>query len=140
MNKLLNHEQADAVFTAMCALNNVSASRNQLSIGAIEIDHVDGSISIVKRDRPQGLRIVAQEDYSNPAAFTEAYGLVANAPAPQPTVHLIGIDGSSKKLPKFVPNPDAIAYLHVGKDKNLFSMARRDIPCGYYVLVEAAKS
>lgn len=66
---ILNKSQAEAVYSAMCALNNVGGYCNELMVGkhdAIVVSYEDGRV-VVFGD--------AIERYSDQSAFASAYGL-----------------------------------------------------------------
>lgn len=67
--KILNQAQAEAVYDAMCALNNVSGVAGRIQIGNIV---VTSGREVVTVDDP--VRDVT-EAYENQAAFAAAYGL-----------------------------------------------------------------
>ncbi len=68
MSKILNKSQAEAVYSAMCALNNVSGRVDaQMPSGRV-VEGANGVILVTAYGRPS-------EDYGNQAAFATAYGL-----------------------------------------------------------------
>ena len=69
MSKILNQAQAEAVYSAMCALNNVGAICGDLTLG--EGLRVQWLSRVDVRDGLSGPR----EEYPNQAAFATAYGL-----------------------------------------------------------------
>lgn len=71
---ILNQAQAQAVYRAMCELNNVGGVI-EVRIGAIEVVDFSAGVSVVRRDRANGLRLVEGEDYINQEAFAAAYGV-----------------------------------------------------------------
>ena len=66
---ILNKEQAEAVYSAMCALNNVGAVCGDLTLG--EGLRVQWLVSVTVRDGLSGPR----EEYLGQSAFAAAYGL-----------------------------------------------------------------
>jgi len=77
MALILNQSQAEAVYSAMCALNNVGGrvqatfgDRASESVHAFEKDC--GSVRVVQVRR---YRVVLAENYPNQSAFATAYGL-----------------------------------------------------------------
>lgn len=78
---ILNQSQAEAVYTAMCALNNVSGTikvtlplgrGNATARDCIRVFEDDG---MVKVNRIEDFVIDRHEVYDNQAAFVTAYGL-----------------------------------------------------------------
>lgn len=79
---ILNQAQAEAVYSAMCALNNVSANRGvELRfVGGNDGDYnrygvkeeADGEVTVYVGP---GILGREREDYANQAAFASAYGL-----------------------------------------------------------------
>lgn len=74
---ILNKSQAEAVYSAMCALNNVSA-RIKAQFGDVSTDgvnvfeEVDDTVTVV---RVRHYDVLEAENYANQAAFATAYGL-----------------------------------------------------------------
>lgn len=74
---ILNQSQAAAVYSAMCALNNVSG-RIKAQFGDVSDDGVnvfeelDGSVNVV---RVRHYDVLEAERYASQAAFATAYGL-----------------------------------------------------------------
>lgn len=77
---ILTPAQAEAVYSAMCALNNVSGAQLQTVIpattGAVRVREMpSGTIAIeylLRSQAPDGLWL---ETYDNQSAFATAYGL-----------------------------------------------------------------
>ena len=68
--KILTKAQAEAVYSAMCALNNVDFRACDLSFGnAIIKQAFNGTISVI------GTTAVDDEHYASQSAFATAYGL-----------------------------------------------------------------
>lgn len=68
--KILTKAQAEAVYSAMCALNNVDFRACNLSFGnAIVKQAFNGTISVI------GTAAVDDEQHDNQSAFATAYGL-----------------------------------------------------------------
>ncbi|MNL59839.1 hypothetical protein D3C87_1835980 [compost metagenome] len=69
---ILNSHQAEAVYSAMCALNNVS--------GKIECE-IDGCIKVIERSNGNidvsSTKQFSEEYYDDQGAFRDAYGLDA---------------------------------------------------------------
>ena len=66
--RILNQAQAEAVYSAMCALNNVSGRVDaQMPSGRV-VEGANGVILVIAYGKPL-------EDYGNQAAFATAYGL-----------------------------------------------------------------
>jgi hypothetical protein len=67
---ILNKSQAEAVYSAMCVLNNVN--------GKIDV-YIDGCIQVIECSRNRILvtkaREAHEERYENQNAFREAYGI-----------------------------------------------------------------
>ena len=72
MPHILNQSQAEAIYSAMCTLNNVSGYLNAVMHGIRVTEHANGVIQIISKDR--------SEDYRNQAAFAAAYGLDGKEP------------------------------------------------------------
>lgn len=78
---ILNQSQAAAVYSAMCALNNVSG-RIKAQFGDVSDDGVnvfeelDGSVNVV---RVRHYDVLEAEHYASQAAFAAAYGLNSDA-------------------------------------------------------------
>jgi hypothetical protein len=70
MSKILNQSQAEAVYSAMCALNNIGGSISAL-IGSIRVEETySGKIQV------WGVRnIDAPDSFNSQADFAKAYGL-----------------------------------------------------------------
>lgn len=66
--KILNKSQAEAVYSAMCELNNVSGYIDAVLQGVRVKEHANGVVQITKKGE--------SEDYSNQSAFATAYGLI----------------------------------------------------------------
>lgn len=65
---ILNQAQAEAVYSAMCALNNVGGKANNLHVGrAVVSADVGSAIHVYSPE--------ADERYPNQSAFAAAYGL-----------------------------------------------------------------
>jgi len=85
--KILNQAQAEAVYSAMCALNNVSVARFQARfIGKCPMNRstlteVDAMLTGDVVIEMAGLGIEHREHYPNQAAFATAYGLCEEVPA-----------------------------------------------------------
>lgn len=73
--KILNQAQAEAVYSAMCALNNVGdvSSEFNLPNGIWVQAQANGAVQIA----PEA-RLAKWESYPNQAAFATAYGLNAD--------------------------------------------------------------
>jgi hypothetical protein len=71
---ILNPAQAEAVFSAMCALNNVGG-RLDAYIGAIQVKEFAAGITVVRLDRENGLLEREGEQYIDQAAFAATYNL-----------------------------------------------------------------
>lgn len=69
--KILSKAQAEAVYSAMCALNNVSGRINVEVEGVNAAENRDGSISVWADSGMSD----DQEVYDSQAAFAAAYGL-----------------------------------------------------------------
>lgn len=78
MSKILTQAQAEAVYSAMCALNNVGGSNRHIDIpgnGGENIAIVaktDGQVAVWLECRGLAHRA---EDYADQSAFAAAYGL-----------------------------------------------------------------
>lgn len=76
MNMILNRSQAEAVYSAMCALNNISARMEACVDGAFHVCEVsDGSIVVHKLPPSFANAYVGPEIHVNQAAFAIVYGL-----------------------------------------------------------------
>ncbi|MDR6216213.1 hypothetical protein [Paracidovorax wautersii] len=67
---ILNQAQAEAVYSAMCALNNVSGRCTELAIGdgdAIVQNYTSGTVIVIDGN--------ATERYADQTAFATAYSL-----------------------------------------------------------------
>lgn len=105
--KILNQSQAEAVYSAMCALNNVGGICGDLSLS--EGLRVQWLESVIVRDGLSGPR----EEYPNQAEFAAAYGLDGEM------VEFLGL--SFKVLAKF-PEADsgaANAYMTANPNAGL---------------------
>lgn len=70
---ILNQAQAEAVYSAMFALNNVNGRIDaQMPSGRV-VEGANGVILVTAFSKPS-------EDYSNQAAFATAYGLISDEP------------------------------------------------------------
>lgn len=72
MARILNQAQAEAIYSAMCALNNVG--------GHLACELIDGTVVIEKSPlNPQVIQVSSNgrgdEFYESQAAFATAYGL-----------------------------------------------------------------
>lgn len=107
---ILNKAQAEAVYSAMCAINNVSGSIDKIMLPApyYVISVVAYGDEIIVR---QGLRDM--EKYANQAAFAAAYGL--NADEPEMVKHL-GL--SFKVLAKFTADDTKAANAFMAANPN----------------------
>lgn len=67
---LLSKAQAEAVYSAMCALNNVCFRTCDIRFGnAIVTSDINGTIRVI------GTALVDDEGFADQAAFVDAYGL-----------------------------------------------------------------
>ncbi|WP_152554799.1 hypothetical protein [Bordetella bronchiseptica] len=67
---ILTTAQAEAVYSAMCALNNVHMRACDLRLGnAIVTSDFNGTVRVI------GTAIVDDERYADQGAFRDAYGL-----------------------------------------------------------------
>jgi hypothetical protein len=66
---ILNRSQAEAVYSAMCALNNVSGTINEVDVGSAKV-HASSAGIEVSQDRTGPM-----EFYLTQTAFATAYGL-----------------------------------------------------------------
>ena len=75
--RILTRPMAEAVYSAMCALNNVGA-KLKVSIGNVAIDGVrvfedtEGNVIVI---RVSAHDVLAHEDYADQSSFAAAYGL-----------------------------------------------------------------
>lgn len=70
---ILNKSQAEAVYSTMCALNNVGGRLAQTQIGLIVVhSNCNGSVSLLDYTTDN----YRYEDYANRDAFASAYGLI----------------------------------------------------------------
>ena len=68
--KILNQAQAEAVYSTMCALNNIGDLSGDISLDDCEVRiSRSGEISV------RGRRLAEREIYTHQAAFAAAYGL-----------------------------------------------------------------
>lgn len=65
--KILTTSQADAVYSAMCELNNVSGYLDAVIQGIRVKEHANGAVQITSKGK--------SEDYANQSAFATAYGV-----------------------------------------------------------------
>ena len=66
---ILNQAQAEAVYSAMCALNNVGMRINTCDDDMVRVaEHQSGVITVYHGD-------TVRDVYANQAAFATAYGL-----------------------------------------------------------------
>jgi len=72
MSLILTMEQAEAVYSAMCALNNVGMRLDAQRDEVLVYETVRGLVRVVDGD--------AVERYANQADFATAYGLVSDGP------------------------------------------------------------
>lgn len=70
---ILNKSQAEAVYTAMCYLNNVSGKIAVSFAGNIEVSEYLGKIYVSKISKTPFEN--KEEIYENQNAFREAYGI-----------------------------------------------------------------
>jgi hypothetical protein len=71
---ILNQAQAEAVYSAMCALNNVGATASSIDAENFDVTVRNGVISI--RSSSDDFKIpVMREAFTSQAAFAAAYGL-----------------------------------------------------------------
>ena len=69
---ILNQSQAEAVYSAMCALNNVGNVSSEFNLpNDIWVASTSSGVMVVPR-----VHGAAIEQYSNQAAFAVAYGLM----------------------------------------------------------------
>lgn len=72
---ILNQAQAEAVYSAMCALNNVGGKLSRIDLGQQRRDPqlrvTEGGAVIIERGMPHCDR----EAHANQSAFAAAYGL-----------------------------------------------------------------
>lgn len=72
MSKILTQAQAEAVYSAMCALEAVHMRACKLEFGKAIVDaYRDGTIRVV------GVGVVDDEYYVDQDAFAAAYGITA---------------------------------------------------------------
>lgn len=72
MNLILNQAQAEAVYSAMCALNNVGGRLVCIVQEAAEVSEAASGSIFVRR---QNASFGANEHYEDQSAFATAYGL-----------------------------------------------------------------
>ncbi len=73
--KILTKTQAEAVYSAMCALNNVGAHLDaRIYSAAIRVQEMPGGMIVVHRP-VHNAPSAEQETYANQSAFATAYGL-----------------------------------------------------------------
>lgn len=76
MSLILNQAQAEAVYSAMCALNNVGGKIKAM-FGSVAADGInvfeedDGTVRVVRVNRYD---VLESEDYADIPAFAVAYG------------------------------------------------------------------
>lgn len=77
--KILTQAQAEAVYSAMCHLNNVGGQMNaSFEGGAVSaIEWSEGTVTVTRHRAPAGFPYCneQQETYSSQSAFATAYGL-----------------------------------------------------------------
>lgn len=120
---ILTPAQAQAVYSAMCALNAVGARlTTEFPAAAIRVSQMDDA-SIVVQNWPSWSGAV--EDYDGPAAFAAAYGLSA-APVLSTLVDELSRIGEVRQGDA-VLTKDATGY-HMRSARDLFGRFRHDLP------------
>lgn len=93
---ILNQSQAEAVYSAMCALNNVfgriKAQFGDVSDDGVNVFEVDGSVNVV---RVRHYDVLEAEYYASQAAFAAAYGLNSDAAPDAPGAVVNPLDNTS---------------------------------------------
>lgn len=71
---ILNQAQAEAVYSAMCALNNVGADtgRVRIDVAVVAWGSTGASVELVRSHRDTQAE---RENYADQSAFATAYGL-----------------------------------------------------------------
>ncbi|MDR2333709.1 MAG: hypothetical protein LBE61_09515 [Burkholderiaceae bacterium] len=81
MSLILTQPQAEAVYSAMCALNSVGGSINaSFESAAITVTGLrKGGFSVIRHRVPNGFPFSGsqQEDYADQSAFAAVYGLIS---------------------------------------------------------------
>lgn len=74
MAQILNQAQAEAVYSAMCTLNNVGAEtgRVRIDVAVVAWGATGASVELVRAYRDMNAE---RENYDSQAAFAAAYGL-----------------------------------------------------------------
>lgn len=88
--QLLTRAQADAVYSAMCALNNVSGYLDAVMQGIRVKEHANGVVQITRKG--------ASEDYASQIAFATAYELRDRVSAPFPNLFNAAREQASERL------------------------------------------
>lgn len=76
MTKILNQAQAEAVYSAMCALNNIGGQLSQVRAGFVRVVEHGAGHFVVSDERGR----LESEVYDNQSAFATAYGLNSDEP------------------------------------------------------------
>lgn len=75
MHLILNQSQAEAVYSAMCELNNVSARLDTfIEAESIHCREISGGRVVIHKT-PESPALVVSEEYPDQSAFATAYGL-----------------------------------------------------------------